>query len=73
MVQGAHRCRCETHFWYCYLKVHSKLCLITRREDGQRVRYAYGTGNFNEKTAQTYQILDRLLGEITADSGLFIF
>ncbi len=37
------------------LKVHSKLCLISRREDGQRVRYAHiGTGNFNEKTAQMY-------------------
>ena len=37
------------------LKVHSKLCLITRREQGQQVRYAHvGTGNFNEKTAQIY-------------------
>ena len=37
------------------LKVHSKLCLITRREHGQQVRYAHvGTGNFNEKTAQIY-------------------
>lgn len=37
------------------LKVHSKLCLITRREaDGPR-RYAYlSTGNFNEKTATIY-------------------
>jgi len=37
------------------LKVHSKLCLITRKEGDQRVRYAHiGTGNFNEKTAQIY-------------------
>ncbi len=37
------------------LKIHSKLCLITRREGSKFVRYAYiGTGNFNEKTAKTY-------------------
>jgi len=36
-------------------KVHAKLCLITRLEDGERRRYAYlGTGNFNEKTAKLY-------------------
>lgn len=37
------------------LKVHSKLCLITRREGTEHVRYAHiGTGNFNEKTAKIY-------------------
>lgn len=37
------------------LKIHSKLCLITRREDDKLVRYAHiGTGNFNEKTARIY-------------------
>jgi polyphosphate kinase len=37
------------------LKVHSKLCLITRKEDGNNVYYAtVGTGNFNESTAKTY-------------------
>ncbi len=37
------------------LKVHSKLCLITRREGDEQVRYAHiGTGNFNEKTAKIY-------------------
>ena len=42
-------------FGIANLKVHSKLCLITRHEDGRRVRYAHiGTGNFHEKTAQTY-------------------
>ena len=36
-------------------KVHSKICLITRREQGQ-VRYItqIGTGNYNEKTAKLY-------------------
>lgn len=37
------------------LKVHSKLFLITQREDNKIVQYAHiGTGNFNEKTAQVY-------------------
>jgi len=37
------------------LKVHSKLCLITRREEDKKVRYAsIGTGNFNETTARLY-------------------
>ncbi|WP_051621880.1 polyphosphate kinase 1 [Ruminobacter sp. RM87] len=37
------------------LKIHSKLCLITRIENGGIVRYAHiGTGNFNEKTAKIY-------------------
>jgi polyphosphate kinase len=37
------------------LKVHSKLLLIERREDGQSRYYSHiGTGNFNEKTARLY-------------------
>ena len=37
------------------LKIHSKLCIVSRRENGQNVRYAHiGTGNFNEKTAKIY-------------------
>lgn len=37
------------------LKIHSKLCLVTRHEDDNIVRYAHiGTGNFNEKTAKIY-------------------
>jgi len=37
------------------LKVHSKICLITRKEGRKNVNYAYfGTGNFNEKTANIY-------------------
>lgn len=46
------------------LKVHSKLCLINRREKDGKVRYAIvGTGNFNEDTARLYA--DHLL--FTAD------
>ena len=37
------------------LKVHSKLCVVTRREGGQLRDYSYvSTGNFNEKSARTY-------------------
>lgn len=37
------------------LKVHSKLCLITRRENGNKIYYgAIGTGNLHEKTARIY-------------------
>lgn len=43
------------------LKVHSKLCLITRKENGKSFYYAnIGTGNYNEKTARLY-----------SDKGLF--
>lgn len=37
------------------LKVHSKLFLIERREEGELRYYSHiGTGNFNEKTARLY-------------------
>ncbi|CAK4066734.1 MULTISPECIES: polyphosphate kinase 1 [Vibrio] len=37
------------------LKIHSKLLLISRREEEEIVRYAHiGTGNFHEKTARIY-------------------
>jgi polyphosphate kinase len=37
------------------LKVHSKLCVIHRKEKGKIVKYAHiGTGNFHEKTARIY-------------------
>ncbi|MCC9137177.1 polyphosphate kinase 1 [Pontibacter silvestris] len=37
------------------LKVHSKLGLITRNENGKLINYAYlSTGNYNEDTATTY-------------------
>ncbi|KUG08125.1 polyphosphate kinase 1 [Solirubrum puertoriconensis] len=43
------------------LKVHAKLLLITRQEEGKPRQYAYlSTGNFNEATSQVY-----------ADHGLF--
>lgn len=37
------------------LKVHSKICLVTRRENKELINFAYlATGNFNEKTARVY-------------------
>jgi polyphosphate kinase len=37
------------------LKVHSKLILITAKENGKLTSYCHiGTGNFNEKTARVY-------------------
>src|SRR5690606_8170242 len=36
-------------------KVHSKICLITRLEKGEKVYYAnLSTGNFNESSARIY-------------------
>lgn len=37
------------------LKVHSKMCVIEREEDGKLKRYGFiSTGNFNEATAKVY-------------------
>jgi len=37
------------------LKIHSKLCVVTREEKNKIVHYTHiGTGNFNEKTAKIY-------------------
>jgi len=37
------------------LKVHSKICVIERLEDGKNRRYGFiSTGNFNESTAKIY-------------------
>jgi polyphosphate kinase len=46
------------------LKIHSKLLLISRREEGEIVRYAHvGTGNFHEKTARIYTDFSLLTAE----------
>ena len=37
------------------LKVHTKICVVTRKEEGALKHYSYlGTGNFNESTAGIY-------------------
>lgn len=45
----------EVEFGIDSLKIHSKLCIISRMENDKLVRYAHiGTGNFHEKTARIY-------------------
>jgi polyphosphate kinase len=57
----------RVHYSMPGLKVHAKLALFARREDGALRDYAYlGTGNFNEKTARVYA--DHAL--LTADRRL---
>lgn len=54
------------------LKIHSKLCLISRMEKGKLVHYGHiGTGNFNEKTARIYTDMSLFTchQEITAEIG----
>ncbi len=65
---------CTILYGFEGIKVHSKVCLITRREHG-KVSYItqIGTGNYNEKTAKQYTDLclitaDREIGE---DAALF--
>ncbi len=50
------------------LKVHSKLCLITRREEG-KIEYItqIGTGNYNEKTARLYTDLSLMTADPESD------
>ena len=46
---------CTILYGFEHYKVHSKICLITRRDRG-RIQYItqIGTGNYNEKTAKLY-------------------
>ncbi len=55
---------CNVIYGFEGFKVHSKICLITRR-DGDEINYItqIGTGNYNEKTAKLYTDLSL----ITAD------
>jgi polyphosphate kinase len=48
-------------------KTHTKICLVVRREGERIQRYAHiGTGNYNERTARTYEDL----GLLTADEDV---
>ena len=52
------------------LKVHSKLFVVTTRENGKEYNYVHiGTGNFNEKTSKVYTDFSLLTAnrEIAAD------
>ena len=65
---------CTILYGFEEYKVHSKICLITRREHGE-VRYItqVGTGNYNEKTAKQYTDLSLLTADqrIGADAAEF--
>ncbi len=57
----------KVYFGFPGLKVHGKICLISRREGGQRTYYAnIATGNYNESTAGLYGDLSLF----TADQNL---
>ena len=46
-------------------KVHSKLCLVTRKSEGQVEYYTQiGTGNYNEKTARLYTDLSFMTAKV---------
>ncbi len=46
------------------LKVHSKLCLVTRKKGSETKKFAYlSTGNFNESTAESYTDFGLLTSE----------
>lgn len=58
---------CNVIYGFEGFKVHSKICLITRRDE-KKINYItqIGTGNYNEKTAKLYTDLSL----ITADQSL---
>ena len=58
---------CHVLYSFPGLKVHAKLCLVTKRKANQVKRYAYlSTGNFNEATANVYTDF----GLLTSDKAL---
>ena len=65
---------CNIIYGFEDYKVHSKICLITRRERGA-VRHItqVGTGNYNEKTAKQYTDVSLITADerIGQDAGAF--
>ena len=58
---------CQVIYGLDGFKVHSKLCLVTRRENGKTEYFTQiGTGNYNEKTSRLYTDLSLM----TADSAI---
>lgn len=57
------------------LKIHSKLCVVSREEQGELINYAhFGTGNFNEKTAKIYTDFSLFTrNQELADEGVNVF
>lgn len=55
------RAGCHVIYGVDKLKVHSKLCLITRKtDDGIQYITQIGTGNYNEKTSRLYTDLSQI-------------
>ena len=65
---------CQVIYGFEGFKVHSKICLITRRDKGN-IQYItqVGTGNYNEKTAKLYTDLCLMTAnqEIGTDAAVF--
>lgn len=65
---------CKVIYGFDNYKVHSKICLITRKK-GNRISYItqIGTGNYNEKTSKMYTDLSYITSnpEIGADASTF--
>ena len=56
---------CQIIYGLEHYKVHSKLCLITRRgENGIQYITQIGTGNYNEKTARLYTDLSLMTANV---------
>ena len=65
---------CRILYGFDSYKVHSKICLITRRErNGIAYITQVGTGNYNEKTARQYTDLSYITSnrEIGMDASAF--
>ena len=66
------RAGCHVVYGLLGLKTHAKLCLVVRDEPEGLKRYAHiGTGNYNPKTARTYEDMGLLTSNpiITEDVG----
>jgi len=76
-IEWAHRLEeagCRVIYGMVGYKVHSKICLITRKESG-KIQYIthVGTGNYNEITARLYTDLSLLTAnqDIGRDAAVF--
>lgn len=67
MVPRLEEAGCQVIYGLDGFKVHSKLCLVTRRENGKTEYFTQiGTGNYNEKTSRLYTDLSLM----TADTAI---